>query len=410
MKILVVQQPLRNRGDESAHRGIITQLSSKFPSAEIDILFISANENDINEFKVNSPKIHYININLIRGWNRVLEFAFLLHMPILMYLFPPIWKVVNHLKKADVLICAPGGMDLGGFYSWSHLGILWLATSEKNKSAYFARSIGPFAEDTYIHHTFKYYAKRLLERFDFVSLRDKKSQLIASKLGIHYIPTADSAFLVTPEAEIPQVFVTNVAKSEYMVLVPNCLIWHPTFRGKYSYSDILQFWIQLTDALLMEYPSMKIVMLPQTTYYDIDKHPDGYQYFSEIRKKCLNKDRIYVLEEKYGSNVQQTIIADAKFLIGARYHSIVFAINQCTPFVSLSYEHKMSGIVEIVGKEELEVDICRFLNGRKIEEVGQLIISEVVNKTHVCNISEDDRNKAKTIALNGFDKLVSCIQ
>ena len=40
MNILIVNQPLNNRGDESAHKGLVRRLSKQYPKAEINVLFV----------------------------------------------------------------------------------------------------------------------------------------------------------------------------------------------------------------------------------------------------------------------------------------------------------------------------------------------------------------------------------
>ena len=50
MNILIVNQPLNNRGDESAHKGLVRRLSKQYPKGEINVLFVSANQDSVNQF------------------------------------------------------------------------------------------------------------------------------------------------------------------------------------------------------------------------------------------------------------------------------------------------------------------------------------------------------------------------
>ena len=71
----------------------------------------------------------------------------------------------------------------------------------------------------------------------------------------------------------------------------------------------------------------------------------------------MQSHQIIVCEENLKSDIQQEIIKNADFLIGARYHSIVFALNNNTPFVALSYEHKITGLLQTLDKTDSMIDI-----------------------------------------------------
>ena len=61
MKILLINQPLNNRGDESAHRGLMRFMLRELPDAEIRVLFDGIKKESVNEFIVDSTQIKYIN-------------------------------------------------------------------------------------------------------------------------------------------------------------------------------------------------------------------------------------------------------------------------------------------------------------------------------------------------------------
>ena len=104
---------------------------------------------------------------------------------------------------------------MGGFQNWVHIGLLNLAKRMNKKIIYFARSIGPFPVKTIFNRLFKKKSIELLSYFNYISLRDEKSQQLAKQLGISVVPTIDSAFLYyTPETE-PESMVGTT-------LMPNC--------------------------------------------------------------------------------------------------------------------------------------------------------------------------------------------
>ncbi|MDD4781628.1 MAG: polysaccharide pyruvyl transferase family protein, partial [Tissierellia bacterium] len=390
----IVNQPLNNRGDESAHKALVRSLSKSFPQALISVLFINANQNSIEQFMVIGENINYLNIPnkipggsiLIRATERNIPYAWFLH--------PFTNNIIKIIKKADLVVCAPGGICMGGFQDWIHISILSMAKYLKKKIAYYGRSFGPFPEITKHNKRFKNISYNLLHYFDFLSIRDAKSQMLADEIGVKYIPTVDTAFLDYPEVKIPSEVINQIDEN-YIVFVPNELTWH--YAYKFIPHDTLnQFYNRIIDILFIKYPDYKIVMLPQIFN---DYRQNELSFFHSIKESNSNTDKIVVLNDKYSSDIQQCIIRKSKFVIGARYHSVVFAINNNVPFVALSYEHKISGLLKSLDKLDREVDITDIWND---EESIDIAIHQI--KTLIDSLLKDEeaQQKAKEIAINSM--------
>ena len=164
----------------------------------------------------------------------------------------------------------------------------------------------------------------------------------------------------------------------------------------------------MANVILNQDKNQKIVMLPQTFQYRV-KYEDDVDLFRDIANR-INNDRVIVVPDCYSSDVQQTIISKANFVVGARYHSIVFAINQNVPFVSLSYEHKMSGLLETLNMTETMID---FTHALETEKNRRKCLDEFRSIVHNLNKNENLHSKAKSIAEEGFEKfcekISSCI-
>jgi len=399
MNILIVNQPLNNRGDEAAHRSLINRLNIKFSTANITVLFSNVNQNSINQIAVNSKQNKYININgFSRGSDFLMRWSLRLGLIRLSTLHPFHRQFANYIKKSDLIICAPGGICMGLFQNWRHIYRLALALVYKKKIAYYSRSIGPFPTLTKWNRLFKKVSYYLLNHFDFISLRDSKSMKLADEIGISYVPSIDTAFLDTPRVEIPKTIRNQINNNEYIVFVPNTLTWHPAFKNcPPEYLE--KFYCSIIKLLFKDYPNVNILMLPQL--FNLKDNGD-YKYFMKLKKE-VNSDRIIVLKDSYSSDIQQTIISKAKLLIGARYHSVVFAINNEIPFVALSYEHKISGLLKILDKEDTIYNMEKF--GTELPEI-QSAIHEIRNILKLIKPDIEAKNKAKEIAQTCFFKLI----
>ena len=412
MKILIIDQPINNRGDESAHRAFVNRLSLTYPEAKIQILFYEKLPIEVEEMRVVRPNVEYINIptkHRLFVPHRMIKLWMMLGVPFMLYTSPTVRKMLPYYREADYVISAPGGINLGGFQDWIHLGLLHLARNMNKKLLYFARSIGPFPTRTLLNRRFRKQSLDMLKYFSFLSLRDVKSQTLAKELGIPYVPTIDSAFLYYTQEDIPHSFEEQIGTSDYLVFVPNSLAWHHDFK-RYTFDEIRKYWVALANRLLKEFPDLKIAMLPQSVHHGyLASLPDGYKFFCRIRNESDNPDRIVVLEEQYGSNIQQHIISKARFLIGARYHSIIFSINQNCPFVSLCYEHKMKGITDMLGLED--INILELFDGTTLDENRiKKFNDKVINMAHRATSDVKNGERAREIANNGYLALTSFLE
>lgn len=402
MNLLIINQPLNNRGDESAHKGLIRALCKNNPNINIKVLFIEANQNSINQFNVNLPNVTYINLHKSKAYYRTSVLGIKYKMYILWYLHPTIRKLISIYNCADYIICAPGGICMGGFQDWMHLFSLKLAKHLNKELIYYGRSFGPFPIETRNNRIFKKISLEMLNYFSFLSIRDKESEKLAKKLNLKYISTVDSAFLDSPKVNLPKEL-QSLIKKRFMIFVPNSLIWHYHYKNKLTIDEVIEFYKEIIFLIRKRYPEHNIVMLPQTfnngTYLG-----DDINFFKDLANK-LNDPHIIILKDKYSSDIQQTIISNSDFIIGARYHSIVFALNNNIPFIALSYEHKMLGLLETLKKEDRIVDITNLSPENK-----DILIQKIYKLLNNLEKDQEAQNNAKRIANDCLKKLMSVLQ
>jgi colanic acid/amylovoran biosynthesis protein len=405
MKILIVCQPLHNRGDESAHRALVRMLLKKISYCDITVLFVDEDQDSVNQFSVESDRVHYINIQHKHGFG-LTAIPGLQHGMYMLWHFGTHRQIRNIYKKTDYVICAPGGICMGGFQNWMHLYFLKMAQLTNKPLIYFGRSFGPFPTKTKQNRRFKEVSIEMLNYFSFLSIRDSKTEALADKMGFHdYTKTVDSAFMDSPNMKIPMKVNEMINGSPYIVFVPNLLVWHFNFKGRITKDTVLQFYNDLIDIMFERYPNHKMLMLPQTFNYEQyngSRENDDIHFMEELAEK-KNNARIVVIPDTYSSDIQQAIISKCDFLCGARYHSVVFAINQAIPFIALSYEHKIAGLLDTLSMKEAMIDISHGLDNASAIERTKSLFKE---KIQTANRRYDVREKAKEIAIAGFDSML----
>lgn len=399
MNFLIVNQPLNNRGDESAHKALVRAMLNSLPEAKINVLFIGRNQDSVNQYKIIDNRVKYVNVEPLKGRVRRVLFRFLMLFPFFVMYHPTARKIIPFYKNADIIMCAPGGICMGGFQNWEHIWLLIIAKYLKKPTIYYGRSIGPFPITTYLNRIFRKQSIKLLNYFSFISLRDSRSANLADLLNVKYEKTVDSAFLESPCAEIPNDVKELIGQKPYVVFVPNKLIWHYAYKGKVSLDGVLSFYKKILDVVMSKYPEYNIVMLPQTFNFDNCNKGD-INFFKDL-KQYTNYQNLIIVNDIYSSDIQQTIISKSDCVIGARYHSIVFAINQAVPFVALSYEHKIMGLLESLHKTDFAVDISSSFDSDENMKKTLSGFSSALNQAYK---DEDTQKKAKKIAEECFAK------
>lgn len=367
MRFVLINQPMFNRGDESAHKALIYALLQNFPDCSIEVLFAGRPQEAVNECKVNDTRIKYTNLPVTDGYLRSYIRNTKRLLRVFWFLNPVVRNIIRRYREADWVISSPGDKSLGSGYDWDHLFFVSLAEFVGCKVAYYGRSIGPFPDDSPIHARFNYLSRKALRRAQFISLRDPMSERIADSMGLSYHSTFDTAFLYRPLTILPQEIKNELGDGGYIVLVPNYLIdKSKDFKGKSTPLQVKLFFVELSKRILAQFPDCRLIMLPQL-FCGTDYLSTDYAFFKDIQAQ-VNDSRVSVLPDTLISEYHQAVIAGARCVVGARYHSIVFAINNEVPFVTLNYEDRIMGMLESLGKQDRVVDITQALappRGRK---------------------------------------------
>ena len=405
MKILIINQPVYNRGDEAAHKALVFSLLQRFPECRIEVLSVGLDQAAVDAFDLHDIRVSYTNLPPRGLYWKATVGSLKRGLGLLCYTHSTVWNIVGRMRRADHIISAPGGINLGGFYDWHHLFMLRLALRHNRSVAYYGRSIGPFDNESILHRRFNRLAVNALQRVSFLSLRDPLSAQTAALLGLKYFQTLDPAFLVTPLAQVPTQLLEKLGDAPYGVVVPNYLIWHRDFADRVSGKDVKIFFTNMIRGILEKFPEQKLVLLPQLfcgkTYLTRDE-----DFFREISRD-LGDPRVIVMPETCSSDVQQAIIREARYVVGARYHSIVFAINNDTPFVSLSYEHKMTGMLQSLSKTDRMVDLKKAMDS---EDGCSRAIAATLSLLDSLEKDPAALKKAKFLSSNCFEALTISLQ
>ena len=426
MRFLLINQPMFNRGDEATHKALVYALLQHFPDCSIEVLFTGRPQEAVDECRVDDPRLTYTNLPVTDRYLSVYLKRLVWHTRF-MWLFNPVARdIARRCRKADWIISSPGDKSLGARYDWDHLFFVSIAEYAGRRVAYYGRSIGPFPEDSSGHRHFNYLSRKALRKADFVSLRDPESCRIADAFGVGYERTLDISFLYTPIVQLPQDLADAIGEGEYIVLVPNYLIPNAMdFEGRSTPYQVKLFFTELARRILEQFPQFRIVMLPQL-FCGRDYASTDLAFFRDIASEVAD-DRVVVLPDTLPSECHQAVIAGSKCVVGARYHSIVFAINNDVPFVTLNYENRILGMLEALGKQDRVVDITLALEpprGRKplaearvgetdasaLTFEAEVAIARILDRMQRLVPDPEAHRKAKEVTARCFDRFAEAVK
>ena len=359
MNIVIINQHAGNHGDEAAGKGLLRGIKEKidFDKNKISIIY---NKDTISSLeKIVQDNVEHIPGTILNKLEKIIAMLSFILPFFLVNLLIKLSPILNNefkiLKQADKIINAPGGVNIGPYKDWRYLWRLYISVKLKKDVAIYSISFGPLPSDFIFNRISKY----ILKNVKFLSIRDNKSQKFADDLGLDYIKSIDTAFLGYDNVDNMPNDISKLIKDDYVVIVPNEVQnwggrnkWHHNFINCKT-KDLDQLYIDIINYILSI--NKKVYLLPQL--YGAQNDITYFNYLKDIVKN----ENIIIINEKYNSNIQQTIVKNAQFLVGARYHSIIFAVNNKVPMLSLSYEHKMTNTLDILGLSKQNLDLPTLL-------------------------------------------------
>ncbi len=277
-------------------------------------------------------------------------------------------KVIKAINDADIVISKGGHFyksrtynPIMGFYYMSvDLYTLILTMRLKKKYAIVAHTVGPFNN----------YTSRLITRFVFrnavlISTREDISKSILLDLGcndseVQVLP--DTAFALMPahQASI-ETFLEKIG------LTKNCV--YATFTARFwsfpgvgqnesekLYKKYLITLANIADFLIDEELVDKVLLVVHNdgkhSEYENDSKP-----ITTIFNEMDQKDDAIIIDQDISPEMLSTLYGKSKLMIGTRLHAVIFALIGGAPAIAISYNHKVDGIMGMIGLQEYVLDI-----------------------------------------------------
>ena len=372
-KIILTNQHVDNRGDESATIGAIKSLRNFFgQDTEISIYLQSG-----IKYKF-LPDYCMVNEKpMIIGAFGILEmFIWIIFKLIKIdiqcvcsYQFKAF--IADH-ESSDIVISSCGGPYIGDIYinhEFIHIMHLAVPLLLHKKITFFAPSMGPF------HNKFmNYFRKKILKRADLIILRDE----ISYKYVQTFLNKNKGIYLTADACLADELKLDKINKTPNTIgITPLDYIYPQSNNKSEMKSDYVKIIVYVLDKLMEQNTELRVEFFPQL----FAKHTD-LPFINKIINKMKYPERTFIFSDRKSGREQQIEISALDYMIANRYHSAIFACKTYTPVVCIVYEHKAKAFMESVNLGDYCLNIYD-LNARDLlERINSLEInsSEIRSK------------------------------
>lgn len=241
-----------------------------------------------------------------------------------------IFNIMSEMRRSDILISGGGSLlqDVTSLRSVPYyLGLIFLAIIFDMKTIFFAQGVGPVQNKFY-----RFLIKKILNKVDYLSVRDKESKKLLEKIGIPKgkINIVDDPVFGLINCE-PGINRKNNGPQKIGVSVRN---WHNN-----SYLGPLS---EFLNRLGMN-NNISITIIPFHQGEDI-----------KISKKLQGMLKVNSRVSKYTDDLKKLneLYDNLDLFIGVRLHSLIFSAVNCIPFIGISYDPKTDSLIEEMGYQK----------------------------------------------------------
>jgi colanic acid/amylovoran biosynthesis protein len=275
--------------------------------------------------------------------------------------------IVLLYRDADLVIPAGGGYIRGkaGFMDTFVLFFMvhpLLFTYILNKPTIgYAQSVGPFGNK--IQESL---AKFAVKKMTGIIAREKITAELLKKWNIKNVfLSTDAGFLFAEETSMDPRKELGIHKEQMMVGITVRNWLKPEKQAEYERTIAA-----VADSIVQKYDAA-IIFIPQVT---VENHRDDDRESSRrVYGFMEHKDSARLLTERYNHQTIKTLCGKLDYLIGTRFHSVIFALTSYVPSIAIGYEYKTQGIMADLGLSDWVIDIERVDPSKLTQLFDQLV-------------------------------------
>lgn len=144
-----------------------------------------------------------------------------------------------------------------------------------------------------------------------------------------------------------------------------------------------------------------VAIIPQVT---ADRHNDDDRLVGQRVKAQLGDVPLVVnLDDRLDHHQVKALYAGLDFLVGTRFHSVIFALSEGVPCLAVEYEHKTSGIMNALGLGEW----CLPIDGVTSEQLRTMFTALVASEADIHRQLAAVMPDVRRAARHGADRIAA---
>lgn len=295
---------------------------------------------------------------------------------------PSHWnEVVSLYTRADLVIGVGGGYfrTNGSFVSFINLLLMLhpLQFTEilKKPTSLYVMSVGPFYSKLE-----RYVTARLFKRMQLILIREDTSLQLLHDMGVqkNVQRSIDSGFLFTSKRK------AHLRKS--LAIPIKAMVVGVTARQWLDADAQETYETNMAAALdsIVGTHQAHVVFIPQVT--SVHNNDDDRTVSRSIASRMKNTQGIHVMDGEYDHYDVKAMYDELDFIIGTRFHSVIFSLTSYVPAIAIEYEHKTSGIMKDLDLSQWALKIEDVRSEAIVALFAELVSKQKVYETHLQRI------------------------
>lgn len=371
MRILLTHAYAKeNKGDAAIVSVLLRQLDNVFPDSDTTISIYDDDAKYASTFgcKVISSSMY---IGVCRFQNLLLKLLYVFYVESFLLLWALLYRLFGYSMMVilprklhtiaceylenDLYVAAGGGYLRGKKGMQQNINLILLLNPFiigillQKPIILYTQSIGPFATAFQ-----KWISKSVLNRVQLILVREDHTLATLKAIGVkteHIIRTTDAGFLFDSNKEIQlSDFVENPETLKSKTLVGITVRKWLDQKGQDNFErSVASFVDKITED-----KNISVIFISQVT--STVHNDDDRDVASRIVSLVANKQVINCTGD-YDHYELKKFYSCLDFLVGTRFHSVIFSLTSYVPALAIEYEYKTSGIMKDLGLSEWVIPI-----------------------------------------------------
>jgi colanic acid/amylovoran biosynthesis protein len=412
MKILLTHAYSKdNKGDAAIVSVLLKHLENIFPDANITV---SLYDNDTRYTDIEGHKVisnsMFLSVCRFRNLPLKLIHTFYIETSLLLwalsyrffchsvnYFLPKSVRNIAYEYLESNLFVAVGGGYLRARKGFSeNINILLLLNPIiigillRKPIILHTQSIGPFATKFQ-----EWIIKVVLNKTQLILVREDYTLATLKKIGVNanlVIRTIDAGFLFTSDKEIQlSDFIENAEILKSKTLVGITVRKWLDKEGQDNFEKEVALFIDM----ITKGRDVNVLLIPQVTstvHNDDDRDVANRIFTLVANKQCVMNCTI-----SYNHYELKKLYDCLDFIVGTRFHSVIFSLTSYVPALAIEYEYKTGGIMKDLGLSKWVIPIEQVAADNLYEKFMQLLSERDIYKHRLQNILPDYILKAKKV-------------